>query len=243
MNSSRQLCVLAALVIAAFLANTPLAAQEAGSAHYLRSQPSRDGTGKFYMGREIAQVMGHRGASWLQRPEREKKERTDLLISLLGLSRGDVVADIGAGTGYFTLPMAAIVGPTGQIFAVDIQPEMLAIIEERAKAENVTNIVPVLASEFDPMLPDNTVDVVLMVDAYHEFSYPREVLIRAVSALTENGRIILVEYRAEDDTVPIKRLHKMGVAQARREMLAVGLVLDKTYDALPWQHVMIFRRY
>ncbi len=242
-NSWRLLCVLAGLVIAALLATAPLAAQEASSAHYLRSQPSRDGTGKFYMGREIAQVMGHRGASWLQRPEREKKERTDLLISLLGLSRGDVVADIGAGTGYFTLPMAAIVGPTGQIFAVDIQPEMLAIIEERAKAENVTNIVPVLASEFDPMLPDNTVDVVLMVDAYHEFSYPREVLIRAVSALTENGRIILVEYRAEDDTVPIKRLHKMGVAQARREMFAVGLVLDKTYDALPWQHVMIFRRY
>lgn len=120
---------------------------------------------------------------------------------------------------------------------------MLAIVEERAEAENVTNIVPVLASEFDPMLPDNTVDVVLMVDAYHEFSYPREVLIRAVSALTENGRIILVEYRAEDDTVPIKRLHKMGVAQARREMFAVGLVLDKTFDALPWQHVMIFRRY
>ncbi|MDB4476213.1 class I SAM-dependent methyltransferase [bacterium] len=232
-------CMLAVLLITAIL---DVAAQEADSNVYVYSQPSRDGTGKFYMGREIAQVMGHRGAGWLQRPEREKKERTDLLLSLLELNRGDIVADIGAGTGYFALPMAAIVGPTGQVLAVDIQPEMLAIIKERAQAENVNNIVPVLASEIDPMLPDNTVDVVLMVDAYHEFSYPREVLIRAVSALTENGRIILVEYRAEDDTVPIKRLHKMSIAQARREMSAVGLVLDKIYDPLPWQHIMVFRR-
>ncbi|MCX2978708.1 class I SAM-dependent methyltransferase [Candidatus Marimicrobium litorale] len=230
--------MLAVLLITAIL---DVIAQEAGSDIYVYSQHSRDGTGKFYMGREIAQVMGHRGASWLQRPEREKKERTDLLLSLLELRRGDIVADIGAGTGYFTLPMAAIVGPTGQVLAVDIQPEMLAIIKERAQAENVDNIVPVLASELDPMLPDNTVDVVLMVDAYHEFSYPREVMIRAVSALTENGRIILVEYRAEDDTVPIKRLHKMSIAQARREMSAVGLVLDKIYDPLPWQHIMVFR--
>ena len=232
-------CMLAALLITAMLDVT---AQEATSDSYVYSEPSRDGIGKFYMGREIAQVMGHRGAGWLQRPEREKKERTDLLLELLALRPGDIVADIGAGTGYFALPMATVVGTTGQVLAVDIQQEMLSIIRGRAEAANIDNVLPILASEADPMLPANTVDVVLMVDAYHEFSYPREVLTRAVRALKQNGRIVLVEYRAEDAAVPIKRLHKMSVAQAQREMSAVGLVLDQVLDTLPWQHVMVFRR-
>lgn len=232
-------CIFAALLIPAILDVT---AQESASDPYVYSQPSRDGIGKFYMGREIAQVMGHRGAGWLQRPEREKKERTDLLLGLLALEPGDTVADIGAGTGYFALPMATVVGTTGQVLAVDIQQEMLSIIRGRAEAANIDNVLPVLASEADPMLPANAVDVVLMVDAYHEFSYPREVMTNAVRALKQTGRIVLVEYRAEDAAVPIKRLHKMSVAQARREMSAVGLVLNQVYDTLPWQHVMVFRR-
>jgi len=210
--------------------------------YYSYDQPNRDGIGKGYMGREIAHVMGHRGATWLERPEREQKERTDLLLGLLALRPGDTVADIGAGTGYFSLPIARLVGPTGRVLAVDIQPEMLTIIEERARAGKIANIVPILATETDPMLPDNTVDLVLMVDAYHEFSFPREVMTRVVDALSEDGRIVLVEYREEDLAVPIKRLHKMSVAQAKREMAAVGLVLDQLHDNLPWQHVMVFRR-
>ena len=210
--------------------------------YYSYDQPNRDGIGKGYMGREIAHVMGHRGATWLERPEREQKERTDLLLSLLALRPGDTVADIGAGTGYFSLPIARLVGPTGRVLAVDIQPEMLAIVEQRASMEQITNVSLILASETNPMLPLNTVDLVLMVDAYHEFSYPREVLEHAVDALSQGGRIVLVEYREEDLAVPIKRLHKMSVAQAKREMAAVGLVLDQLHENLPWQHVMIFRR-
>ena len=218
------------------------AAAEAGAEYYRYADPSRDGVGKIYMGREIAHVMGHRGANWLERPEREQKERTDLLVELLALRLGDTVADIGAGTGYFALPIATVIGPTGRVLAVDIQPEMLAIIEERARAGKIANIVPVLATETDPMLPDNKVDLVLMVDAYHEFSFPREVMTRVADALSEDGKIVLVEYRGEDPAVPIKRLHKMSVAQAKREMAAVGLVLDQLHENLPWQHVMVFRR-
>ena len=218
------------------------AAPEAGAAYYRYDDASRDGIGKIYMGREIAHVMGHRGANWLERPEREQKERTDLLFELLALRPGDTVADIGAGTGYFALPIATVIGPTGRALAVDIQPEMLTIIEERARAARIANVVPVLATETDPMLPANKVDLVLMVDAYHEFSFPREVMTHVVDALSEDGRVVLVEYRQEDRAVPIKPLHKMSLAQAEREMAAVGLVLDQLHENLPWQHVMVFRR-
>ncbi|NQX89506.1 MAG: class I SAM-dependent methyltransferase [Halioglobus sp.] len=209
---------------------------------YRYTSASRDGIGKVYMGREIAHVMGHRGAAWLQRPEREQRERTDLLLSLLPLHPGDVVADIGAGTGYFSMPIADIVGKAGRVLAVDIQPEMLEIIQQRARAEGVSNVEPVLASDTNPMLARESVDLVLMVDAYHEFAFPREVLLHTVASLSERGRVVLVEYRAEDRAVPIKRLHKMTLAQAELEMTAVGLILEQVHDALPWQHVMIFRR-
>ncbi len=213
-----------------------------GADNYVLREPSRDGTGKVYMGREIAHVMGHRGAGWLERPEREQEERTDLLLAALGLQPGDVAADIGAGTGYFTLPMARQVGETGRVLAVDIQPEMLAIIERRMLVEDVFNIEMILATETDPRLPAGAVDMVLMVDAYHEFSHPREVMEKVVASLSPRGRVILVEYRGEDPSVPIKPLHKMTVAQARREMAAVGLELERVADELPRQHIMIFRR-
>ena len=210
--------------------------------HYVFEQPSRDGIGKYYMGREIAHVMGHRGAGWLERDSREQEERTDLLLDALVLEPGDVVADIGAGTGYFSLPMARTVSPDGRVLAVDIQPEMLSIIEQRASKEGITNIDRILATETDPRLPADSVDVVLMVDAYHEFSHPREVMERVVEALSDRGRVVLVEYRGEDPRVPIKPLHKMTVEQATREMEAVGLALVKLLDILPQQHILVFGR-
>jgi FkbM family methyltransferase len=216
----------------------------AGAQHlyYSFGQPSRDGIGKFYMGREISHVMGHRGAGWLERASREREERTDLLLEALMLEPGDVVADIGAGTGYFSLPMARSVAPGGRVLAVDIQPEMLSIIERRAANEGITNIDLVLGTESDPKLPASGVDVVLMVDAYHEFSHPREVMEVVVDALSDRGLVVLVEYRGEDPRVPIKPLHKMTVEQATREMAAVGLERVKLVDILPQQHIMVFAR-
>jgi precorrin-6B methylase 2 len=209
---------------------------------YLESEASRDGIGRFYMGREISHVMGHLGAGWLERPTREQEERTDLLLAALDLQPGEVAADIGAGTGYFSLPMARAVGDAGRVLAVDIQPEMLAIIERRMLAEDLFNIEMILATETDPRLPPGEVDLVLLVDAYHEFSHPLEVMIAVAKSLSARGRVVLVEYRGEDPAVPIKPLHKMTVAQAQREMAAVGLALDVVRDDLPRQHIMIFRR-
>ena len=192
------------------------------------------------MGREISQVMGHRGAGWLERPGRVQEERTDLLLTLLALEPGETVADIGAGTGYFTLPMARMVGEEGHVLAVDIQPEMLAIIERRANRDGLSNVTPVLATVDDPRLPRDSVDAVLMVDAYHEFSHPREVMNIVKDSLSERGRVILVEYRGEDPDVPIKPLHKMTVVQATKEMAAVGLALENVHHDLPRQHIMVF---
>ena len=231
------------LLLALALA-TPLTHVQQASAqdHYRYGEASRDGIGKFYMDREISQVMGHRGAGWLERPERVQQERTDLLLNGLELKPGETVADIGAGTGYFSLPIARMVEPDGRVLAVDIQPEMLAIIEQRMMQEDTFNIDMILASERDPKLPSGMVDTVLMVDAYHEFSYPREVLLGVLDSLTEKGRVILVEYRANNPSVPIKPLHTMSIAQASREMAAVGLQLEKVGDQLPWQHIMVFKR-
>ena len=210
---------------------------------YTYNRANRDGIGKVYMGREISHVMGHLGAGWLERPERERDERTDLLIDNLNLDPDHVVADIGAGTGYFAFPMSARV-PQGKVLAVDIQPEMLAIIESRKQVglseASWQNIETVLGTEDNPNLPDNAVDLIYMVDAYHEFAYPREMGEAIVRALKPGGRIALVEYRMEDRTVPIKRLHKMSEAQSRKEMAAIGLTWVETKDILPQQHLMIF---
>lgn len=208
---------------------------------YMFQAPTRGGTGKIYMGREISLVMGHLAADWLERPEREAEERTDLLLGSLDLEDNDVVADIGAGTGYFSFPIARRL-PQGRVLAVDIQQEMLDIIESRKKEAGTGNIEGVLGKIDDTRLPVDSVDLALMVDAYHEFSHPREMMVSIVAALKEGGRVVLVEYRAEDPTVPIKRLHKMSQAQARREMEAVGLQWMETKDTLPSQHLMIFSK-
>ncbi|MDG2136211.1 MAG: class I SAM-dependent methyltransferase [Luminiphilus sp.] len=211
------------------------------NSHYTAGLPTRDGIGKFYMGREISHVMGHLGAGWLERPERERQERTDLLIAGLMLSEDFVVADIGAGTGYFTFPVAQRV-PRGKVFSVDIQPEMLARIEQRKAPENVANVETVLGEVDDPKLPDNEIDLAFIVDAYHEFSFPREMGERLKASLKPDGQLVLVEYRAEDPRVPIKRLHKMSEVQVKQEMAAIGLDWVRTESYLPQQHVLIFQK-
>jgi len=222
------------------LAPVPAAAGE-DDGPYRYATPSRDGIGKFYMGREISRVMGRRGADWLERPSREREERTDLLVDNLPLEEDHVVADIGAGTGYFSFRIAPSV-PRGEVLAVDIQPEMLAIIRERAQQQGAGNVRGVRGGVADPNLADDSVDLALVVDAYHEFSHPREMALALRRALRPGGRLILVEYRAEDPSVPIKRLHKMSEAQARRELEAAGFEFVRNGDFLPQQHFLVFRR-
>jgi len=201
-----------------------------------------NGTGKFYLGREIAQVMGPGGIAWLDRPEREGEERPTTLIDALGLRGGEVVADLGAGSGYFTFRIAAKVGKTGKVLAVEIQDEMLETIRRRETALKVTNVEEVKGSETDPRLPVSGVDIVLMVDVYHELAYPYEVMTKVCKALRPGGRVVFVEYRKEDPRVPIKEVHKMSVEQVEKEMRVVGLVHTRTLETLPWQHIVIFER-
>ena len=208
---------------------------------YTYGKKSRDGIGKFYMGREISQVMGHLGAGWLERPKREQEERTDLLIKNMKLKRSDVIADVGAGSGYFSFRMAKLV-PDGKVHAVDISPQMLGIVRAKAESGKVKNVIPVLSTIKDVKLPAESIDCVLIVDAYHEFSHPREMVQSIFKALRENGRLILIEYRMEDPTVPIKLLHKMTQDQAIKEISQTGLVWKKTLDDLPQQHFMIFEK-
>lgn len=200
-----------------------------------------NGISKYYLGRQIAHVMGHEGAAWLERSDRQEEEGTDVLLRELKLKPTDVVADIGAGTGFFTFRLSPLV-PKGKVLAVDIQPEMLTALRETKDRTKARNVEPVLGTTENPNLPANSVDLVLIVDAYHEFDHPREMMRAIRQALTPTGRVALVEYRAEDPNVPIKRIHKMSVKQARREMESVGLELADTVETLPQQHLMFFRR-
>jgi precorrin-6B methylase 2 len=234
--------IIALITLALVLAPAQTQADSDTTGAYYQTGPaSRDGIGKFYMGREISHVMGHLGAGWLERPTREREERTDLLLQKLSLNATDHVADLGAGTGYFSFPIARQV-TAGKVLAVDIEPEMLRLIEQRKSDNKVENIDTVLATETNPNIPATSVDVVLLVDAYHEFSHPREMMDAVVKGLKPGGRVVLVEYRGEDRTVPIKRLHKMTQQQAKKEMNAVGLQWLNTDQYLPQQHVMIFTK-
>jgi len=212
-----------------------------GAVYQERVVHSPDGIGKFYMGREIAQVMGHQGAMWLERPSRETEEQPNLVVNALNLKPTDVVADIGAGTGYFSFRIAPLV-PQGKVLAVDIQPQMLDIIDSIKKERNITNVEPVLGSVTDPNLPTSGVDLALMVDAYHELAYPIEMMEGVVRALKPGGRVVLVEYRGENPFIFIKALHKMTQKQARKEMQAVGLQWLETKSFLPQQHFMVFKK-
>jgi len=209
------------------------------SGQYIFKKGDYSGIGKWYMGREIAHVMGYQGMSWLERPEREKEERTSLLIGNMALEPTDVVADIGAGSGYHVLKMAPLVN-NGTVYAVDIQPEMLEAIKTNPKARAYSNINLVLGSTETVNLPENSIDKVLMVDVYHEFSYPYEMLLSIKNALKPNGKIYLIEYRGEDSSVPIKPLHKMTETQAIKEFESAGFTLEVNMNNLPWQHCMVF---
>jgi SAM-dependent methyltransferase len=220
----------------------PATGGTAADANYGEVAPSVDGIGKTYQSREISAVMGWQGAAWLEREEREREERGSLLLQELRLEPGMDVADVGAGTGYYARRMAPLVGPEGKVYAVDVQPEMVAMLREAAARPGLGNIVPVQAGVDDPKLAPGSIDIALMVDVYHELEYPHEVLTRLVQALKPGGRLVFVEYRAEDDSVPIKPLHKMSEAQVRREAALHALDWERTADTLPWQHVVVFRK-
>jgi 2-polyprenyl-3-methyl-5-hydroxy-6-metoxy-1,4-benzoquinol methylase len=194
---------------------------------YSTTRPSADGIGQVYMGREIAAVMGHQGIHWLERPTRELEEQPRKAIELMELKETDVVADIGAGSGYFSFRMAAKV-PKGKVLAVDIQQEMLDVVNADAKKKGIENVETILGTVEDPKLPEGAVDVALMVDAYHEFDHPREMMDGIARGLKPGGRVVLVEYRAEDPNVRIKPHHKMSQEQAKKEMAAAGLAFVKT---------------
>jgi ubiquinone/menaquinone biosynthesis C-methylase UbiE len=201
-----------------------------------------DGTGKFYMGREIALVMGHQAADWLERPERNAEEHSNDLVDQLQVAPGQQVADIGAGTGFFSRRLGEAVGPSGRVFAVDIQPEMLTLLTNLATKAGITNITPVLGSARDPKLPSGAIDVVLMVDVYHEFAYPYEMMTNICRAVKTGGRVVFVEYRGEDPKVPIKPVHKMTEPQLKKEMTVQPLTWIKTIESLPRQRIVEFKK-
>ncbi|MEY4402712.1 MAG: hypothetical protein RIR91_747 [Verrucomicrobiota bacterium] len=202
---------------------------------------SADGIGKTYQGREIAQVMGHPGIGWLERTEREKEEAPSKAIAALKLAPDAVIADLGAGSGYYTFRLAPLV-PKGRVVAIDIQPEMLDYMKEEMKARGVKNVETHLSTVVDLKLPDASLDAVLMVDAYHEFDHPAEMLASMKSALKKGGRIYLLEFRAEDPKVPIKPHHKMTEAQARKELESAGFRFLENRPDLPWQHLLVFEK-
>jgi ubiquinone/menaquinone biosynthesis C-methylase UbiE len=201
-----------------------------------------DGTGKFYMGREIAKVMGPGGMLWLERPEREDEEQPTLVIEALGLKGGETVVDFGAGSGYYTFRLAEAVGPKGAVIAADIEPKMLEFIRQRAAREKMTHVGLVQTTETDPKLPANRIDWVLFVDVYHELSHPYEVMTGIRNSLKPGGRVALVEYRKEDPAVRIKPVHKMSEEQIINELAAVGLTHVETIRTLPLQHLVIFAK-
>ncbi len=232
----------ALVAIALGVAYIAFALADASADLYRKIPATADGIGKTYMGREIAQVMGWQGAQWLEREEREREERGDLLLRELGLKPGMDVMDVGAGTGYYSRRMASLVGPNGKVYAIDVQPEMIEMLNAVATRPGLANIKPVLGSEKSVTLPDSVADLAILVDVYHELEFPSEILTSITRALRPGGRIVFVEYRAEDPRVPIKPLHKMSEAQIRREASQNGLIWERTTRTLPWQHVVIFRK-
>ena len=222
-----------------FISNKSFSQEIIQEDYYIFKRGDYNGIGKWYMGREIAYVMGFQGIGWLERSEREKEENVSSLIKNMKIKSNEVIADIGAGSGYHAFRIAYLV-TNGLVYAVDIQPEMLMAIEKTKEFKKVENIKTILGTEKTVELPKNSVDKILMVDVYHEFSFPVEMINSIKNALKPNGELFLIEYRAEDLKVPIKRIHKMTEEQAVKEMKAAGLVLKENIDNLPWQHCMVF---
>ncbi len=205
--------------------------------------PSRVPPGKTeYMGRTIAQTMHYTGAPWLLRDSREREERCSRMLANMGIENGMTVCDMGCGNGFYSLKMAKLVGSAGRILAVDIQPQMLVLLRQRMEAEQIDNISPILGSIHDPRLPRASADRILLVDVYHEFSHPARMLAAMHAALKPDGLLVLLEYRGEDASVPIKPLHKMTRAQILKEFNANGFRLEKEFNKLPWQHMMFFAK-
>ena len=208
---------------------------------YTYKRGDYNGIGKWYMGREVAYVMGFQGINWLERSEREIEEDVSTLIKNMEINTDDTIADIGAGSGYHVFKMAPL-AENGLVYAVDIQPEMLEAIELKKRSKRVSNVETVLGSEKSINLPKNSLDKILLVDVYHEFSYPAEMVGSIKNALKSNGQLFLIEYRGEDSSVPIKKIHKITVKQSIKEMEAAGFRLKENIDNLPWQHCMIFEK-
>lgn len=193
-----------------------------------------------YMGRRVAQTMHYAGAEWLIRDEREREERCSLMLANLGVKPGMTICDMGCGNGFYTLKLARMTGDKGFVVGVDVQPEMLAMLRKRMESQGIENVIPVLGSFHNPRLPPNSIDLILLVDVYHEFSHPEPMLAAMRRSLKQDGLIVLVEYRAEDPEVPIKELHKMSKAQVNKELTANGFKLAKEFDGLPWQHMLFY---
>jgi ubiquinone/menaquinone biosynthesis C-methylase UbiE len=206
-----------------------------------KARVRRDPPG-FYMGREIAQVMSWEGADWLFRPTRIEEEQPEAMLSALKIPSGATVADVGAGAGYTTMRLARKVGPKGTVYATDVQPEMLRMLRDNARAARLTNIKPVRCTQTETGLPDSAIDLVLMVDVYHECSDPEATLKGLRAALKPRGRLVLVEFRGEDPEVPIKPEHKMTLEQVRLEVEPQGFTFKESLEFLPWQHVIIFEK-
>lgn len=230
-----------AFIAAMLLAPFAIAEDGEDPSHYSRKTPSRDGTGKVYMGREISQVVSQHAIGWLERRDREGEEKPSLVMDHLELPKDGVVADIGAGSGYFSFLIAPLV-PEGKVIAVDIQQEMLDFVEGKKKIKKVSNVETHLGTIEDTKLTEDTVDLAILVDAYHEFSHPREMAVSILKGLKPGGRLVLLEYRGEDPSVPIKPLHKMTVKQVRSEMEAIGFEFSEVRDFLPIQHFLVFRK-
>ena len=228
--------------VLAWAADGPATVEAPARTYEYRADHDPNGIGKFYFGREIAHVMGHQAADWLERPERQQEENTALLVDSLRVKPGQVVADIGAGTGYLSRRLAPKAVPGGVILAVDIQPEMLALLTNQMAALNITNVRPVLGSISDPKLPPASVDLAIMVDVYHEFSHPFEMMQGICRSLKTGGQVAFVEFRGEDPNVPIKEVHKMTEAQVRKEMAPLPLEWVRTIKTLPWQHIIFFKK-
>lgn len=236
--------VITVVIVATNFTYTPVAfAQATSTPSYYREKAihNPDGIGKYYMKREIAQVMGHQGMMWLERATRAIEEQPQQAVQELELNPDDVVADIGAGTGYFSFRIAEAI-PEGKVYAVDIQPEMLEVIAWRQAENNISNVETILGAEDNPHLPDHSINLAFMADTYHEFAYPREMMEGIVKAVKPGGRVVLLEYRKENPLIPIKPLHKMTQKQVKKELGAVGLQWQQTKEFLPEQHFLVFTK-